>query len=50
MDMNIAIRSLVHQDDRLYCWGGGGIVADSDGDEEYQESLTKVRVLMESLR
>src|SRR5690606_18531048 len=49
MDMNIAIRSLVHQDDRLYCWGGGGIVADSDGEAEYQESLTKVRVLMESL-
>ena len=49
MDMNIAIRTLVHQDNRLYCWGGGGIVADSDGEEEYQESLTKVRVLMESL-
>ncbi|GGI96500.1 aminodeoxychorismate synthase component I [Halopseudomonas pertucinogena] len=49
MDMNIAIRTLVHQKDRLYCWGGGGIVADSDGEAEYQESLTKVRVLMESL-
>ena len=49
MDLNIAIRSLVHQKDHLYCWGGGGIVADSDGEEEYQESLTKVRVLMESL-
>ncbi|MEJ6657108.1 MAG: aminodeoxychorismate synthase component I [Pseudomonas sp.] len=49
MDLNIAIRSLVHQDDRLYCWGGGGIVADSEGEAEYQESLTKVRVLMESL-
>ena len=48
-DLNIAIRSLVHQNDHLYCWGGGGIVADSDGPEEYQESLTKVRVLMESL-
>ena len=49
MDLNISIRSLVHQDDQLYCWGGGGIVADSDGRDEYQESLTKVRVLMESL-
>ncbi|WP_226944878.1 aminodeoxychorismate synthase component I [Pseudomonas sp. FME51] len=49
MDLNIAIRSLVHQDDRMYCWGGGGIVADSEGEAEYQESLTKVRVLMESL-
>ena len=49
MDMNIAIRSLVHQHDTLYCWGGGGIVADSEGESEYQESLTKVRVLMEAL-
>ena len=49
MDLNIAIRSLVHQNDRMYCWGGGGIVADSEGEAEYQESLTKVRVLMESL-
>ncbi|EZQ17152.1 aminodeoxychorismate synthase [Halopseudomonas bauzanensis] len=49
MDLNIAIRSLVHQDDHLYCWGGGGIVADSDGEAEYQESLTKVRVLLETL-
>ena len=49
MDLNIAIRSLVHQDDRLYCWGGGGIVDDSEGEAEYQETLTKVRVLMEAL-
>lgn len=49
MDLNIAIRSLVHQDDTLYCWGGGGIVDDSEGEAEYQETLTKVRVLMEAL-
>ena len=49
MDLNIAIRSLVHQDNRLYCWGGGGIVDDSEGEAEYQETLTKVRVLMEAL-
>ncbi|MFT6466533.1 aminodeoxychorismate synthase component I [Halopseudomonas laoshanensis] len=49
MDLNIAIRSLVHQDERLYCWGGGGIVADSEGESEYQETLAKVRVLMDAL-
>lgn len=49
MDLNISIRSLVHQDDRLYCWGGGGIVADSVAASEYQESLTKVKVLMSAL-
>lgn len=49
MDLNIAIRSLVHQWDRLYCWGGGGIVADSEAESEYQETLAKVRVLMDAL-
>lgn len=49
MDLNISIRSLVHQADRLYLWGGGGIVADSEAEAEYQETLTKVRVLMEAL-
>ncbi len=49
MDLNIAIRTLIHQDDRLYLWGGGGIVADSEAEAEYQETLTKVRVLMEAL-
>ncbi|HDZ57494.1 MAG TPA: aminodeoxychorismate synthase component I [Pseudomonas xinjiangensis] len=49
MDLNIAIRTLVHQDDNLYLWGGGGIVADSESESEYQETLTKVRVLMEAL-
>ncbi|WP_256663798.1 aminodeoxychorismate synthase component I [Pseudomonas sp. gcc21] len=49
MDLNISIRSLVHQDDRLYLWGGGGIVADSQAEAEYQETLTKVQVLMDAL-
>ncbi len=39
---NILIRSIVHQENMLYCWAGGGIVADSEVDEEYAESLTKV--------
>ena len=29
--------------------GGGGIVADSETDQEYQESIAKVKVLMETL-
>ncbi len=49
MDLNISIRSLVHQNDQLYCWGGGGIVADSEAAAEYQETLTKVQVLMSAL-
>lgn len=49
MDMNIAIRTLVRQGDSLYLWGGGGIVADSQMESEYQETLTKVQALMQAL-
>ena len=41
-DSNILIRTIVHSENKLYCWGGGGIVHDSLVDEEYQESLFKV--------
>lgn len=49
MDSSIAIRSLLAKDGQLSCWGGGGIVADSDWQAEYQESITKVKVLLETL-
>ncbi|MGV8917120.1 MAG: aminodeoxychorismate synthase component I [Pseudomonas sp.] len=49
MDSSIAIRSLLAKDGKISCWGGGGIVADSDCEAEYQESLTKVRVLLDTL-
>ena len=48
-DSNILIRTLQTQGDRLYCNGGGGIVYDSDPDEEYEESWFKVRKLMQAL-
>ena len=46
MDTNIAIRTLVADGQQIHCWGGGGIVADSDCEMEYQESITKVKNLM----
>ncbi|MFP6850697.1 MAG: aminodeoxychorismate synthase component I [Pseudomonas sp.] len=49
MDSSIAIRSLLAKDGQISCWGGGGIVADSNGQAEYQESITKVKVLLETL-
>ncbi len=49
MDSSIAIRSLLVKDGQVCCWGGGGIVADSQWESEYQESLTKVRVLLHTL-
>ncbi len=47
MDTNIAIRTLVHQQDRLFCWAGGGIVMDSELDAEYQECFTKAAAMLE---
>jgi para-aminobenzoate synthetase component 1 len=49
MDSSIAIRSLLIKDGQVSCWGGGGIVADSEWRSEYNESITKVRVLLETL-
>lgn len=49
MDSSIAIRSLLAKDGQIACWGGGGIVADSRWEAEYQETFTKVRVLMQTL-
>lgn len=42
MDTNIAIRTLVAADNRIHCWAGGGIVADSVAAGEYQETYDKV--------
>jgi para-aminobenzoate synthetase component 1 len=46
LDSNIAIRTMVCEEGNIYCWGGGGIVADSQLEEEYQESIQKVSRLM----
>ncbi|AOY90160.1 aminodeoxychorismate synthase, component I [Marinobacter salinus] len=50
LDSNIAIRTMLCDGQgTIRCWGGGGIVADSDPESEYQETLTKVRPLMDFL-
>jgi aminodeoxychorismate synthase, component I, bacterial clade len=49
MDSNIAIRTLVRQGDQIHCWGGGGLVADSVGTEEYQETLDKIAIFIGNL-
>ena len=49
MDSSIAIRSLLVKDGMVSCWGGGGIVADSDWQAEYRESITKVKILLDTL-
>ncbi len=39
MDSNITIRTLIAENQQLYCAAGGGIVADSDEQTEYEETL-----------
>lgn len=46
MDSSIAIRSLVATQQQLYCWAGGGIVADSVAQSEYQETFDKVAKIL----
>ncbi len=50
MDTNIAIRTLVHSGDEIRCWAGGGLVADSQCDAEYRETLDKAAAMLELLR
>jgi para-aminobenzoate synthetase component 1 len=45
MDLNIAIRTLVHRAGEVRFWSGGGIVADSDPDAEFQETLDKAAAM-----
>lgn len=49
MDMNIVIRTILCKGENAYFQVGGGIVADSDPDEEYQETLDKARAMMSVL-
>jgi len=53
MDTNITIRTLIceknkenTQANNLYCWAGGGLVADSVADSEYQETFDKVNRIL----
>jgi para-aminobenzoate synthetase component 1 len=49
MDTNIAIRTVIAEDSTVHCWGGGGIVADSDANSEFEESMNKIRLMLETL-
>lgn len=50
MDFNIAIRTFIAHQNRLYISAGGGLVADSNGPQEYQETLDKVSQLIHCLQ
>lgn len=48
-DSSICIRTLRAQQGEIECFAGGGIVLDSNADDEYQESLDKVDILLRTL-
>jgi para-aminobenzoate synthetase component 1 len=50
MDVNIAIRTIIVKDEKAYVQVGGGIVADSKPDEEYEETMVKARALLSALK
>ncbi len=49
VDLNIAIRTAVKKGDKLYFQVGGGIVADSDPQGEYDETITKSQSFVKAL-
>jgi para-aminobenzoate synthetase component 1 len=49
LDTNIAIRTAVARHGRVYFSAGGGIVADSDPEQEYRETLDKARGIIDVL-
>lgn len=49
MDFNILIRTLLARRGKMYFQVGGGIVADSTPEREYEETLVKARAIRSSL-
>lgn len=49
MDLNIIIRTFVIKDGMAYVQAGAGIVADSDPEREYYETLKKAEALIKTL-
>ena len=50
MDFCITIRTMVLQGEKLSIQAGAGIVADSDPDKEYEETLNKAAGMMKAVR
>lgn len=49
MDTCIALRTMVVKDDTVYVQAGCGVVADSDPDAEYEETLNKAKALISAI-
>lgn len=49
VELNIAIRTLLRVGDEIFAWAGGGIVADSECESEYEECFHKIGALLRAL-
>ncbi|MCM8763014.1 MAG: anthranilate synthase component I family protein, partial [Candidatus Omnitrophica bacterium] len=49
LDLNILIRTVLKQNDKLSFSVGGGIVADSDPESEYEETLVKASGILKAI-
>jgi anthranilate synthase component 1 len=50
MDTCITIRSILIKDGKAYVQAGGGVVADSDPEKEYEETLHKARAIFKAIQ
>ena len=50
MDFNIAIRTILIKDGYLEFWAGGGIVADSEPEKEYEECYLKAERFLDIIK
>ncbi|MFO7819417.1 MAG: anthranilate synthase component I [Halanaerobacter sp.] len=50
LDSCITIRTILTKDSKAYVQAGAGIVADSDPESEYEETLNKASALLEAVR
>jgi anthranilate synthase component 1 len=49
LDTAITLRTIVMKEGKAYIQAGGGIVADSDADAEYQETVNKAGALVRAI-
>ena len=49
MDLNILIRTILKKNDTIYFQAGGGIVADSEAESEYEETIIKAQGMLRAI-
>jgi anthranilate synthase component 1 len=49
MDMCITIRTIIFKNNKAYIQAGAGIVADSDPEKEYKETVNKAKGMFKAI-